>query len=146
MEFRGYYAFLSNFYRTSIAIDGIIYPTAEHAFQSYKSDEHEYKLEVSRADKPSDAKKIGRRIKLIPDWNEKRVDYMRLVVGYKFNQNNDLRDMLIATANTYLIEDNYWHDNFWGNCKCSKCYEPGFNMLGKILMELRESYLKGGQG
>ena len=39
-----------------------------------------------------------------------------------------------------LIEGNYWHDNYWGNCLCPKCKEiEGQNQLGKILMKVRST-------
>lgn len=37
-----------------------------------------------------------------------------------------------------IVEGNYWHDNYWGNCTCDKCKNiEGQNKLGKILMKIR---------
>lgn len=58
---------------------------------------------------------------------------MKDALFYKFSQDKDLRDKLIATGNTELIEDNTWNDRFWGVCN-----GEGINHLGKLLMELRD--------
>jgi hypothetical protein len=51
----------------------------------------------------------------------------------------ELREWLVATYPIPLVEGNYWHDNYWGDCSCNKCQAtPGINKLGKMLMDLRE--------
>jgi predicted NAD-dependent protein-ADP-ribosyltransferase YbiA (DUF1768 family) len=47
----------------------------------------------------------------------------------KFIQNEDLRKLLLDTGTSELIEDNNWHDTFWGVCN-----GVGANKLGEILM------------
>jgi predicted NAD-dependent protein-ADP-ribosyltransferase YbiA (DUF1768 family) len=61
---------------------------------------------------------------------------MQEVVRAKFEQNKSLMDKLHATGDAVLIEGNCWHDNFWGNDPMDP--EPGQNMLGKILMQIRD--------
>ena len=51
----------------------------------------------------------------------------------KFMQNPELRDALLATGNSLLIEGNTWGDYFWG-----KVNGHGENHLGLILMDVRE--------
>ena len=48
-------------------------------------------------------------------------------------QNPKLRDALLATGNSLLIEGNTWGDYFWG-----KVNGHGENQLGLILMDVRE--------
>ncbi|KKL13492.1 hypothetical protein LCGC14_2525210, partial [marine sediment metagenome] len=72
------------------------------------------------------------------DWNKIRITAMRWVIGLKFDQNQELKEKLLATQNSILIEGNYWHDNYWGDCTCSDCKNiMGSNYLGKILMKVR---------
>ena len=58
---------------------------------------------------------------------------MREAVRAKFQQHEDLRNTLLATGNAMIVEhterDSYWGDGGDGS---------GKNMLGKILMEIRE--------
>ena len=49
------------------------------------------------------------------------------------------QEKLLSTKDRELIEGNFWHDNFWGDCSCKKCQDiEGGNRLGKLLMEIRE--------
>jgi len=65
-------------------------------------------------------------------------------VSWKFLQNKDIMDLLIQTDGYKLVEGNHWHDNIWGDCKCSKCENiPGENWLGKVLIQLREGFING---
>ena len=55
----------------------------------------------------------------------------------------ELREMLLDTGDEELVEGNFWHDLWWGDCGCKKCKDvPGKNILGKLLMELREKIKK----
>lgn len=62
------------------------------------------------------------------------------IVRLKFKQNKHLAKRLLDTDDALLIEGNTWHDNYWGDCKCShpKCSNKGRNALGEILMEIRD--------
>ena len=63
----------------------------------------------------------------------------------KFTQNPSLKEQLLDTGDVELIEGNTWHDNYWGNCTCSKCSGIiGRNQLGKTLMNIREEIRKNG--
>lgn len=62
---------------------------------------------------------------------------MEEILKCKFS-NENLEKKLLATGDTELIEGNYWHDNFWGQCYCSRCkYIIGHNHLGKLLVKIR---------
>ena len=51
---------------------------------------------------PSEAKKLGRRVKLRKDWEAVKVKIMEELVRAKFTQNPDLADKLLATGDAYL--------------------------------------------
>lgn len=68
---------------------------------------------------------------------------MYQVVLAKFNQNHHLKEQLLNTGSSILIEGNWWHDNFWGDCECINCSTlEGRNELGKIIMKIRNLVLK----
>ena len=135
--FEGKYAFLSNFENSPFTIDGVTFPTVEHWFQAYKTLDPVEFMEIVSADTPGRAKRMGRRVTLRPDWEEVKVDVMRAGLRHKFAI-PEFRTLLLATGDEELMEGNTWHDNTWGNCVCQKCQNiPGRNMLGMLLMELR---------
>ena len=69
-----------------------------------------------------------------PDLSEdERISLMYEICMCKFMQNPKLRDALLATGNSLLIEGNTWGDYFWG-----KVNGHGENQLGLILMDVRE--------
>ena len=132
-QFDGEHRFLSNFFPAAIVYGRIEYPTVEHAFQAAKTDDRASKLTVAAAPSPGAAKRIGRKVPLRADWEEVKTDIMRTLVRLKFSTHQELRERLLATGETELIEGNTWNDTFWGVCK-----GKGRNWLGKILMEVRK--------
>ena len=138
VEFDGDYAFLSNFYPSTIYHDGITYPTNEHFFQAMKTLDIGERKAIAAAETPGLAKRMGRNVKLRPDWEKIKVDVMRLGLILKFTD-AELAQKLIATGDEELVEGNWWHDNTWGNCHCTACSRKGGrNLLGMLLMEVRK--------
>lgn len=147
-SFSGEYEFLSNFYITNLVYDGIPYTNSEAAFQAakiyYPGDKQrtiQERMEFSTYT-PSMAKRMGRRsIVLRSDWERVKDGIMLDILRAKFEQNPYLRDKLIETGDAVLVEGNTWHDCYWGDCDCPKCqHKTGKNMLGKLLMKLREEF------
>ena len=139
--FQDKYRFLSNFYMSEYKLNGKSYYTVENGFQSYKTDPPDERIRV--AGTPSEAKRLGRLVPLRSDWEEIKDKVMHEHVLAKFSQNDDLKQLLIKTNDAVLCEDNTWHDNYWGDCTCDKCqFIEGKNMLGKILMKVREQLRK----
>lgn len=138
-KFDGEYSFLSNFHYSPITLGGITYPTVEHAFQAYKTLDINKRKEIAKLDTPGKAKRVGRKIKLREDWEDRKVLIMYALVKKKFLNYKNLKIQLLATGSTHLIEGNWWDDNTWGDCYCNKCKNiEGRNLLGLILMKIRE--------
>lgn len=141
-SFCGQYRFLSNFSPSRIeGAHGIVYRTAEAAFQAGKTDDPEQRQRIAAARSPYQAKVLGRQIALPKDWDKHRHEVMRAVLGCKFSDAGLLRQLL-DTGEAILIEGNVWHDNYWGDCSCGRksCSGPGANRLGTYLMELRDAH------
>lgn len=134
--FRERNAFLSNMYVTPVVYQGVTYPSAENAYQAMKcSDPADYQKFINIS--PSEAKKLGKKITLRRDWEEVKYRFMRSIVDTKF-EHPTLRKALEETTYETLIEGNWWHDNYWGACKCDKCRnKQKFNYLGELLMRTR---------
>jgi ribA/ribD-fused uncharacterized protein len=133
--FFGRYRFLSNFHLCPVYVQGITYPSSEHAYMAMKTLKIMQRREISKLETPREAKIFGTsaRIKLRPNWDEIRLDKMYDVLRCKFVQNKELRLLLAGTADRYLEETNDWNDTFWGVCD-----GVGQNNLGKTLMRLRK--------
>ena len=139
-DFHGKYFFLSNFAESAIVLDGVLYPTVEHAFQAAKMVNESDRLAISRAKTPGQAKRIGRSGLMRSDWEEIKVEVMHQCLLRKFLLNPFLREKLRETGDEELVEGNTWHDNCWGDCFCPKCAnKPGLNHLGRLLMEIRDN-------
>ena len=133
MMFRNEYDFLSNFYPCRIRYGDLVFPSVEHAFQAMKSkDPNVWKQFTSGS--PAQAKKLGRRIKLRPDWESIKLPLMKNLLLAKFSR-SDLKLKLKATAPLHLEETNTWGDTYWG--VTPQGY--GKNHLGKLLMEVRDT-------
>lgn len=130
------YDFLSNFYRSTVAFEGKLYGTVEHAYQASKTTDPKLREIIQRSPDPTAAKKLGQGLQLRPDWETVRVDVMRSLIREKF-QNPFLRPMLLATGEAELILNNRWNDKFWGVCR-----GVGENWLGRILMDERRRIRK----
>ena len=130
--FRGEYAFLSNFQKCNIEFEGDVYPTVEHAFQAAKTFDKEERKRILSFASPVIAKRIGRKVKLRPDWEYVKCDIMLLLLKKKF-EDPELAEKLLATGDAELIEGNNHGDRFWGMVN-----GEGKNMLGKLLMEVRD--------
>lgn len=146
---REQFGFLSNFYPSTIAIEDETWPTTEHFYQGQKSRLSEYRHVVRAAVSPGQAKRLGADPALPQsqsgqswfrasgtdiraDWQQVKLEVMRIAVRAKFTQNADLARLLLATASAELIEDSE-HDQFWGRTKNG----DGLNWLGRVLMEVR---------
>jgi N-glycosidase YbiA len=137
-DFRGDYAFLSNFYASSVEMDGAEYPTIEHAFQAAKTHDYDKRRAVRQAATPSAAKRMGRSIKRREDWFDVSLQIMEALVRQKFTRYPELGEKLLATGDAVLIEGNNWNDRFYGAVWDTNINEwVGENHLGRILMKVR---------
>lgn len=139
--FQGAYRFLSNFYTVPVPYAGLLYPSAEHAYQAAKTLDPWWRNAVANCPTPGEAKRMGREVPLRPGWDgPARTKVMLLVVTAKFFTSPEMARNLAATRSARLVEANSWHDNFWGDCTCGnrpECGEPGRNLLGLMLEGVR---------
>jgi len=109
--------------------------TSEHYFQAQKFESIEIQETVRNAKTPMEAARIGRNNKypLRKDWENEKDTVMRTAIAQKFAAHSKLSELLISTGTQEIIEDTT-NDYYWG---CGKD-GTGKNVLGKLLMELRE--------
>lgn len=135
--FRDSFGFLSNFEPCDIEYEGILYPSVEHAYQAQKTLDISKRKRVSELKSPAAAKTMGRGFKLRDDWEDIKLSVMYECLKKKFASGSLLSEMLLATEDVLLEEGNMWHDCVFGICHCKSCGSIGSNMLGKLLMKIR---------
>lgn len=123
---------LSNFAPVRILFEGDWYPSVEHAYQAAKTIDPVQRERVRRAITPGLSKRFGSTVTIRSNWNDIRVGVMRQLLVQKFDQ-PEYREILLATGPDILVHEAPW-DSFWGSGRDNK----GTNILGKLLMSIRE--------
>lgn len=131
---------LSNFSSFAVEWAGEVFPTSEHLYHwlrfvmsSHPMGEQGAKA-IFNARSAHDAFKLAQMQKAwqAPDWNERKVGFMKRIIRAKADQHEYVRRKLLATGDRELVE-NSWRDDYWG-------WGPnkdGKNMLGRLWMEVR---------
>lgn len=135
------YGAFSNLFQRPIEFEGTTYPTSEHAYQAGKARKQAVRDWILSAPTPALAAMAAHGLyvwDVVPDWAKIKFDRMRAVLRAKFDQHADLRDLLLSTGEARLVEAgtvNNAVNRLWGEVD-----GKGENMLGVMLMELRDAY------
>lgn len=130
--FRGPMYFLSNMFECKVVVNNLMFSSSESAFQALKFKDRAIQEKFSKLNGP-EAKFLGRTIEARSDWDDVKLDIMKLVLIAKFTQNRQLGQLLVGTGDMPLVEENEWKDKYWGKYK-----GEGENHLGILLEEVRE--------
>ena len=128
----------SNFiyYNIPLTYKNISYTSPEHFYQAMKTTDPVIRQSIANSNTGGKAKRLGRKISIRSDWDDITIQVMTVAIAHRKHDNSWI-DKLIST-NDEIVEWNYWHDNYWGNCICDKCLDiKGLNNLGRIIMNLR---------
>ena len=145
-RFAGEHAWLSNMHPCSCPHEGKVFASSEHLYQWLKTAPGWWQDRIFGAEHGKVAKALAANPKcpkapFTGTWDDRRLELMEIALRSKFGHNADLRQKLIDTDPSQLIEGNYWHDQFYGVCSCRKCEGMGQNQLGQLLMKLRAEYI-----
>jgi ribA/ribD-fused uncharacterized protein len=128
------YGCFSNFAPYPVEIYGKVWTTTEHYYQAQRFAGTEYEEVIREIKTPFQAKEVAKS-GVFPrrkDWFDVKFDIMMKAIGAKFEQHDDLRDILVSTGNAILKEhtelDHYWADGGDGS---------GRSRLGEALMAVR---------
>lgn len=133
--FRGYYKELSNMYDGGYMVyyNEIGFRSVEAAFQAAKSLDEDIQRSL-RDVTPVEAKAMGKKIKLRPDWEEVKYSIMETLIWQKIIKSKHIGKLI---NNKVIIHENTWNDTFWGTCN-----GVGENKLGVIIMNTFNRYLE----
>ena len=140
---------LGNWHRSNFVLDGVQYSCGEQWMMAQKAklfgDEEIYN-EIMGSHTAKKQKDLGRKVRGFKEnvWVEKRFSIVKKGLKAKFDQNPHLRTYLLNTGDQILVEANPC-DPIWAiglSEHDRRCHDPskwkGLNLLGKILMEIRE--------
>jgi len=124
----------------SIVVNGIFIKSSEALYQAMKYTNYpEIQMEIIKQNSPMTAKMISKKYKknIREDWENIKVSIMKWSLRIKLCQNLDTFGNLLLETNNIPIVEESTKDIFWGAKKVDNYYE-GANILGRLLMELRE--------
>lgn len=140
----GEYGFLSNYYEAAIVFGGKYYASSEHAYQAARAVDKHIHDWLAASPTPQLAAAAGDALspeQSKPNWRRISVPLMVDLLHAKFTQHPKLLLRLIATGESRLVEKAYGPSEanlFW-----SEVNGVGNNMLGNLLMDLRQSVASG---
>lgn len=134
MIFKDKYFFLSTFYISPISITigdkECMFTNVEAAYQAQKVPEIADKFTQVKG---LEAKRMEGKLKIThPDWENYKLYAMANALHAKFK--NPLLLVQLKAIEGPILNENYWGDEYWGIYK-----GKGLNILGKMLMCIRES-------
>jgi ribA/ribD-fused uncharacterized protein len=130
-----FYVF-NNFSPHAIEYRGLLYPTAEHAYQAAKCTDPDGKDAIRRARSPILAKRLANEIYRVdrdPEWSSKKLAVVEEILRAKLAQHPEAQAALQASGSEDIVEDSPT-DYFWG----AGADGSGLNMLGKLWMKIRD--------
>lgn len=130
--FQGEYRFLSNFYPSSVVLDGLAFGTVGHAGQAAKTLDPVESRYIQTLARPGKAKRYGKKVSVRHRWDLMKVGVMYHLLTHKCGI-LELGTRLLEIGNATLIEENSWGDTFWGKIPDGHV----MNMLGSLLMLVR---------
>ena len=124
-----------------LVVNGVPIRTSEALYQACRFPHlpEVQRLIIAEAS-PMSAKMKGKphRARSRDDWDEVRVEIMRWCLRVKLAQNwGRFRNLLLATGRRSIVEDSR-RDAFWGAKPIDAETLVGQNVLGELLVELRE--------
>lgn len=131
----------SNFAACTVTLDGVEYPSVEHAYQAAKlhPDDRRGFLDGGHEDYVPlrcglHAKRLAKQMGLRPFSRERKLAVMWSLLRQKFSRESGLLPTLLATGDQHIAEVAPW-DGFWGTGAAG----DGENFLGRMLMAIRKS-------
>jgi ribA/ribD-fused uncharacterized protein len=129
----------------AIELDGVVYPTMEHAYQCSRYTDESIKDEIRQARSPVKAWETSSKYKhlQIAEFKDKdyKLEVMKGLMRMKADQHEEIRKTLLDSGDKKIIKhittyppgDGFWDDGEDGT---------GLNHIGRMWMEIREELKK----
>jgi N-glycosidase YbiA len=141
-----FYIYFSPYTSHAIEIDGVVYPTVEHAYQCARYTDPEIIEEVRSAKSPVKAWEVSSHYKhlQIPEFKNEayKLEVMKKLMRLKAEQHEDVRQALIDSGDLHIVKHIVTYppgDGFWDDGEDGK----GLNHTGRMWTEIREEIRAG---
>ena len=136
-----FYIFFSPYTGHAIEINGIVYPTVEHAYQCQRYTDSKITEKIISARSAVQAWEVSSKYKHLqkPEFKDEnhKLKIMKMLMRKKTEQHEDVRTALINSGDQQIIKhivtpppgDGFWDDGVDGK---------GLNHMGRMWMEIRE--------
>ena len=132
----------SNFGHTPIVVEGVTFDTSERLFQLMKFKDEEPVKAIFSANNPKMTSKHWEKTHRREDWGNMIIDAMKFCLTKKYEQSEEFRQELERSKGKTIVEDQSSfpkkNPDAWG-VKLLEDYYVGPNLLGRLLMELRDN-------
>ena len=138
-----FFIYFSPYTAHAIEINGVIYPTVEHAYQCLRYEDEKIINEIKNARSPVQAWEISTKYKhlQIPTFREHKLETMKILMRAKTDQHKEVRKTLLDSGDLQIVKHITTYppgDGFWDDGEDGK----GLNHMGRIWMELRDELKK----
>ena len=139
----------SNWYPSQFEWNGILFSRGEQYMMYRKAmlfGDIEIANKILQTDVPFEQKALGRKVRNYNDdiWSQVRFDIMVVGLYEKFSQNPNLKEVLLSTVGTKMVEANP-NDRIWGiglSASDPRAQNEetwlGQNLLGEVLDKVRD--------
>ena len=135
-KFDGPYAFLTLEYPCNVVYDDHIYGNAAVLFYALRATNERSRMKIAKLS-TNKARQKSSALPENPEYDDNREYFLKMVVKAKFDTNPDLRAKLLETKPKELVNTVSYLDDWIG---IRETNGRGDNMLGKVLMEVRDEY------
>ena len=123
----------------AIEINGVVYPTVEHAYQCLRYADEKIITEIKSARSPVKAWEVSMKYKhlQIPTFRDHKLETMKMLMRARADQHEEVRKALLDSGDLQIVKhittyppgDGFWDDGENGE---------GLNHMGRIWMEIRD--------
>lgn len=140
-----FYIYFSPYTSHAIEINGVLYPTLEHAYQCQRYTDPKIIEEIRQAKSPIKAWEVSSKYKhlQIPEFkkDEFKLEIMKKLMTLKAKQHKDVFQALLDSSNQLIVKKIITYppgDGFWDIGEDEK----GLNHTGRLWMEIRDELIK----
>ncbi len=141
-----FYIYFSPYTAHAIEINGLVFPTLEHAYQCQRYKDSKIIEEIRNARSPVKAWEISSKYKhlQIPEFKDEKykLEIMKKMMRVKTQQHEEIKKVLLDSSDMKIVKHIVTYppgDSFWDDGEDGK----GLNHIGKLWMEIREELRNG---